>query len=112
MLTFIATERAGHTEPGEPYIAKWTDENCNQCQCHVPRPSVIATYLKNSNIVDVTNQQRQQELRLEKCWITHDGIFWTITTLIGMTVVDAWWAYHHHHTRENQRHNNIKLLDF
>jgi hypothetical protein len=110
-LTFITTEKAGHTEPGMPYVAKWIDENCNQCHCHVPRPSVIATYFKYSNIVDVTNQQRQKELRLEKCWITHDGIFRIITTLIGMTVVDSWWAYQHH-TRENHRHNNIKLLDF
>jgi hypothetical protein len=108
---FIITEKAGHTEPGEPYVAKWMDENCNQCHCHVPRPSVISTYFKHSNIVDVTNQQRQQELKLEKCWITHDGMFRIITTLIGTTAVDAWWAYQHH-TRENHRHNNIKLLDF
>jgi len=110
-LTFVITEKAGHTEPGDPYIAKWTDENCNHCHCHIPRPSVISTYFQHSNVVDVANQQRQKELKLEKCWVTQDGIFRIITSLIGITVVDAWWAYSYH-IKDNHRHKGMKLLDF
>jgi hypothetical protein len=110
-LTFIITEKAGHTEPGEPYIAKWTDENCNHCHTCINRPSVISTYFEHSNVVDVTNQQRQKELQLEKCWVTQDGIFCIISSLIGMTATDAWWAYSHH-IKDNHRHKGMKLFDF
>ena len=41
------------------------------------------------------NQARQFELGLERHWITHDGYFRMATTLIGMTVTDAWRAYKH-----------------
>jgi hypothetical protein len=99
VLMFIMTEGAGHTEPGEPgepYIAKWVDDNSNQMQRRINRPDVLSFYFNHSNIVDVHNQQHQKELRLEKCWVTQDGYFRIITTLIGITVVDAWRAYRFH----------------
>lgn len=111
ILMFIMTEGAGHTEPGDPYIAKWVDDNSNQMQRRIKRPDVLSFYFKHSNIVDVHNQQRQKELRLEKCWVTQDGYFRIITTLIGITVVDAWRAYRFH-SNEHHRHNNIELLEF
>lgn len=88
-LMFIMTEGVGHTEPGEPYVAKWIDENLNQMHRRIPRPSALSFYFNHSNTVDIHNQQRQKELRLEKCWVTQDGFFRIITTLIGITVVDA-----------------------
>mmetsp|Transcript_1406 Transcript_1406/g.2559 ORF Transcript_1406/g.2559 Transcript_1406/m.2559 type:complete len:267 (-) Transcript_1406:216-1016(-) len=111
ILMFIMTEGAGHTEPGDPYIVKWVDDNSNQMQRRIPRPDVLSFYFSHSNIVDVHNQQRQKELRLEKCWVTQDGYFRIITTLIGITIVDAWRAYRFH-SNENHRHNKIELLEF
>lgn len=111
VLMFIMTKGAGHTEPGDPYIAKWVDENANQMQRRINRPDVLSFYFSHSNIVDFHNQQRQKELRLEKCWVTQDGYFRIITTLIGITVIDAWRAYRFH-SNENHRHNNIELLEF
>ena len=110
-LMFIFTEGAGHTEPGAPYIAKWRDNNHNPCTKPIDRPSVISFYFKRSNGIDVHNQQRQKELRLEECWVTTDGYFRIITTLFGMTVVDSWRGYLHH-THPNHRHHKMELLDF
>jgi hypothetical protein len=95
-LMFIMTDGVGHTEPGEPYLAKWIDNNLNQMHRRIPRPAAVSFYFNHSNVVDIHNQQRQKELRLEKCWVTQDGYFRIITTLIGITVVDAWRGYTFH----------------
>ena len=44
VLTFVWTRGAGHTEPGDPYKAKWRDSNGNRCEQDVHRPSVISFY--------------------------------------------------------------------
>jgi hypothetical protein len=110
-LMFIFTDGAGHTQTGAPYVAKWRDDTGNPCTKPIARPSVISFYFKRCNGIDVHNQQRQKELRLEKCWVTTDGYFRICTSLFGMTVVDAWRGYLHH-TRPTHCHFNMKLLDF
>ena len=111
VMCFIFNEGAGHTEPGQPYIAKWTDKNGNRCERRIPRPQVCSTYFQNSNGIDVHNQMRQKELKLEKCWVTADGYFRIITSLFGITVVDAWRGYRRS-TRPSHRHHNLPLLKF
>ena len=108
-LMFIFTDGAGHTEPGIPYVAKWNDDNSNKVESHIPRPAVVSFYFEKCNGIDVHNQQRQKQLRLEKCWVTEDGYFRILTTMFGITVVDAWRAYRHH-TRLTHRHHNIELM--
>jgi len=60
---------------------------------HLPEKSIIHTfhlYFSSYNIIDVLNQSHQQsELALEKHWITFSGFFCIITSLFGVTVVDA-----------------------
>ena len=111
VLFFIWTRGAGHTEPGKPFVAKWTDTNQNRCERWIDRPSVISFYFEKSNGIDVSNQMRQKELRLEKCWVTNDGYFRILTSMIGMNVVDCWRAYRFH-CRDNHRHKQIQLIPF
>ena len=44
VLFFIATKGAGHTEPGEPYVAKWKDKNLNTLTREVARPEIVSKY--------------------------------------------------------------------
>ena len=108
---FIFTEGAGHTESGEPYIAKWTDKNGNRCERRIPRPQVCSTYFTKCNGIDVHNQMRQKELKLEKCWVTANGYFRICTSLFGMVIVDGWRGYQRS-TRPSHRHYNLSLMKF
>ena len=110
-LMFLWTDGAGNTEPGSPYEATWIDNNGNRSVRFIERPSVISCYFERSNKIDVSNQMRQFELRLEKIWVTNCGYFRLLTTLIGCNVVDCWRGYRHH-CRHQHRHKHIDLLDF
>jgi len=72
---------------------------------------VAFLYVSQSNCIDLLNQARQFELRLEKHWITHDGFFRIVTTLFGVCVVDAWMGYKWH-CHPNHRHKTLPLLQF
>lgn len=113
VLCFIFTEGAGHTECKDEnmYEAKWKDENLNQLTRKIRRPQVCHAYFTGSNIIDVLNQNRQYDLALEKHWVTQDGNFRIMTTLFGVTVVDAFKAYVWH-CGQNHRHKKMALLDF
>ena len=111
VMCFIFNDGAGHTEAGLPYIAKWTDKNGNRCERRIGRPHVCSTFFENNNKNDIHNQMRQYELRLEKCWVTCDGYFRIITSLLGITTIDAWRGYQKS-TRPSHRHCNLALLKF
>ena len=93
VLTFVFTKGAGSTAPGESYEARFPDKYGNVCVRHVSRPALMANYFKYSNCVDLHNQARQFDLRLEKKWVTQSGYFRLYTTILGMTVTDAWKIY-------------------
>ena len=110
---FVFTEGAAHTEcHGDyAYTATGKDETLNTNIRKIPRPYVVHLYYTHSNIIDVHNQCRQYNLKLEKHWVVWDGFFRIITSLFGITVVDCWNAYKYHmHVRH--RHKDIKLRDF
>jgi len=90
VLTFVLTRGAGSTKAGEPYQARFPDKYGNVCVRHVMRPAIIAQYFQFSNCVDLHNQSRQFDLALEEKWVTQNPYFRFYTTMIGMTVVDAW----------------------
>ena len=86
------------------------DDNGNARQRHVERPECCSTYFKYSNVIDVLNQQRQMELRLEKFWVTNDGYFRLFTTVLGIGIVDVWNGYRHH-LGTNHHHKNCNMMD-
>jgi hypothetical protein len=72
-------------------IAKFTDNYRNLKTREVHRPAAISSYFIGSNAVDCHNKTRQGDLRYEKHWITEDGWFRILTTIIfGITTTDAW----------------------
>ena len=89
-LFFIFTEDAGSTKKGTPYEMKWTNDRGNVCVREVDRPDVVSHFFEQSNLIDVHNQLRQDELALEKRWVTNDGYFRLATTLVGINTVDCW----------------------
>jgi len=111
VLRFLATRNAGHTQQGVSYEAKWKDQFNNTCTRYVPRPDIIAKYFQHSNVVDVGNQSRQFDLKLEKMWVTECGFFRNITTIIAITITDCWKGYKHH-LYSNHRHKNVTLASF
>ena len=108
-MCFLFTEGSSSTEEGEPYRARWKDENGNNMYREVARPECCSKYFSVSNTIDVLNQQRQKELRLEKFWVTEDGYFRIICTTFGICVVDCWNAYVHH-LPWNHRHKTCDLM--
>lgn len=93
VLSFVMTKGAGNTTEGKPYIARFTDKYGNINGRSVQRPEVLSKYYAQSNKVDMHNQSRQGDLRLERHWKTDDCWFRIITTFIGITVVDSWKAF-------------------
>ena len=111
VLCFLFQKGYGSIKPGKPYVAKWKNSHNNTISKEIPRPDVVARYFQNSNKIDVHNQSRQHDLRLEKCWVTRCGVCRIVTTIIGICVVDAWKTYRHHlHPRH--RHHDLELIDF
>jgi hypothetical protein len=108
-MCFLFTEGASSTEEGEPYRARWQDENGNSMYREVKRPVCCSQYFSVSNTIDVLNQQRQKELRLEKFWVTEDGYMRIICTTFGICVVDCWNAYKYH-LPSNHRHKKCELM--
>ena len=95
VLCFLFKKGAGSIRNGEPYIAKWKNDDHNTESRFVPRPQAISSYFAACNKVDLHNQSRQSDLKLEKCWVTQCGFFRIATTLIGITIVDSWKTYRH-----------------
>ena len=58
----------------------------------VLRPEVVGDFFSRSNIIDAGNQLRQDELALEKLWLTQDPWFRIDTTVVGVCVIDAFLA--------------------
>ena len=66
VLVFISTKWAVSTQPGEPYLAKFSEKYGNVCTREVLWPDIISNYFNKSNVVDLHNQTGQAELALEK----------------------------------------------
>ena len=88
MMMFVFTKGAGHTENGTLYTTEWKDENGNLSRRCVVQPHVYAKYYARCNTIDIHNQGRQHDLRLEDHWVVQCGWFRLVTTLVGMTVTD------------------------
>jgi hypothetical protein len=111
VLCFICTADAGHTEPGQPYRAKWIGDNGEKFSKNVSRPDIIARYFGNCNVIDKHNHARQGILGMERQWVTLNGFFRFCTTMIAMTVTDCWKAYKFH-LQGNHRLKNVSILKF
>lgn len=87
----------GNTLPGQPHVKKrWEileDGSERQFTKEVKRPSIFENFFDAAPAIDVHNHLRQGNLALEQALKTDEWHIRVATTLIGMTVVDAWLAY-------------------
>jgi hypothetical protein len=111
ILLFVATKNAGSTKPGTPYKAKFPDRFGNTKERSVIRPAILSQYFEISDAVDSHNHARQFLLALEKRWVTHNPWFRIDTTIIGMTVVDAWKCLQYHLPREYGQYTAKQVAD-
>ncbi len=96
VLHFVLTKNAGSSKPGTPYQMRYTDSFGNICTRFVDRPQVVSNFFAGSNVIDTHNQLRQDNLKLEKKWMTQNPWFRLATTLIGITVTDAYLLCNYH----------------
>ena len=90
VLGFIATEGAGSTEPGDPYLSCFPDIYSNVSVHPVVRPHLLGRYFNACNAIDNHDRVRQSDLALEKYWVTQSGYFRLATTVaLGMGITDG-----------------------
>ena len=58
VLGFIATEGAGSTEPGDPYLSRFPDIYSNVSVRPVVRPHLLGRYFNECNAIDNHNRMR------------------------------------------------------
>jgi hypothetical protein len=75
VLHFILTKNVGSSKPGTPYQMICTDLFSNICTRYVDHPQVISIFFASSNTINTHNQLRQDNLRLEKKWMTQNHGF-------------------------------------
>ena len=69
VLGFIATEGAGSTEPGYPYLYCFPEIYYNGSVCPVVRPHLLGSYFNSCNAIDNDNRMWQSDISLEKYWV-------------------------------------------
>ena len=90
VLGFIATEGAGSTEPGYPYLSHYPDMYSNVYVRPVVCTHLLFRYLNSCNLIYNHNIIHQYNLVLEKYWVTHSGYFRLATTVtLGMVITDG-----------------------
>ena len=94
-VCFVTTRGAGSTrvDPESPHVMRWRNERGDASSRDIQRPEVVGAYYAVNNVIDVHNQLRQYELKLEKKWVTTDCWFRLFTTLVGICTVDAYRLY-------------------
>ena len=78
---FIATEGAGSTEPGDPYLSRLPDIFSNVSVRPVVCPHFIGRHFNACNTIYNQNSMRQSGLALEKYWVIQSGYFRLATTV-------------------------------
>ena len=111
IISFISTSHAGHTNAGEPYVAKWVDRNNRQLRRDIPRPHLLSQLFTHSNQIDKHNHERQDLLGIEDNVVTQDGYFRLYCTYLGITVTDA-WKFYRHHLGDKHKDKNISIMTF
>jgi hypothetical protein len=76
----------------------------------VIRPSIVSTYFESGNKIDRHNHARQFLLGLEKNWVTQNPWFRVCTTIIGMTITDAWLLARYQSTNPDVQ--TMRVVDF
>ena len=95
-LGFIATEGAGSTESGDPYLSRFPDMYYNVSIFPINCPNLIGRYFNDCNLIRNQNRMRQSDIDLDKYWVTQSGYFRLSTTVaLGMGITDGKLLFYH-----------------
>ena len=90
VLGFIATEGAGSTEPGDPYLSRFPHIYSNVSVFPVVHTHLPGKYFNACNAIYNHNRIRQSDISLEKYWVTQSGYFRLATTVaLSMGITDG-----------------------
>lgn len=103
------TKDAGSTFPSTPHKAKFPDQSGNVVERKVTRPDVLSFCFDTSNLIDPHNHSMQCLLALERFWKTPNPWFWTSSTIIGRSVINAWKGLKH---RMPHLHGKMTVEEF
>ena len=107
--TYLMSKGCGNTSPGPVYRTTYTTENGEKVHRDVGRPEVVTQYYAAAGVIDHHNHSRQGTLALEKRWPSTCGWFRIWTTMVGITVTDAWMGLRHHidkYPKDNARNRH------
>jgi hypothetical protein len=110
-LFFVHTMGAGASTAGAPYKATFPDAYGNVMSRLVARPAVISRHFMFSDGIDIHNHIRQHVLALEEAWVTSNSWFRLMSTILGITVTDAFLA-HRAQLRASHEDKDMSVLDF
>ena len=112
VLGFIATEGAGSTEPGDPYLFSFPEIYSNVSVRPVVCPHLLGRYFNACNSIDNHNRIRQSDLSLDKYWVTQSGYFRIANTVaLGMGIKDGKLLYCHG-VAEGNKDKKILTLEY
>ena len=112
VLGFIATEGAGSTEPGDPYLSRFLDIYSNVSVRPIFHPHLLGRYFNACNAKDNHNRMRKSDLSLEEYWVTQSGYFRLATTVaLGMGITYGKLLYCHG-VAEGNKDKKISTLEF
>lgn len=108
MMKLIITT-VGNTLPGNPLVSKRSKRilmadgryGTHRYTKETARPKVISDMFEHFSAVDVHDHYRQGTLRMEITWPTKTWHHRIIATVLGMVMVDAYFAYRFDHRRLN-----------
>ena len=90
VLGFIATKGDVITELGDPYFSCLPDIYSNVSVCPVVRTHLLGRYFNACYVIGNSNMMWQQELLLDKYWMTQSGYSRPATTVeLGMGITDG-----------------------
>ena len=85
VLGFVTTEGSGSTEPGDPYLSRYSENYSNFSVNPIVHPHLLYRYLNACNAIENHNRMWQFDLEVEKYWVTQSGYFILTTTVeLGM----------------------------
>ena len=59
----------------------------------IPRPSLVEEFYSCFSAIDVHGHYRQGSLEMERNWVTRKWYHRIFTTILGICIVDAFYAY-------------------
>jgi hypothetical protein len=94
LITTCGTTADG--TPHEKIQTEWTGPGQTETRTiKVRRPRAFEKYFDNALAIDVNNHLRQGELRVEQGWVTRKWYLRVHSTILGISVTDAFLAFHH-----------------